>query len=100
LVIDTSKGLVVITGCAHPGIVNIVRKAKEYLNEDVYMVIGGFHLGGANDRALRGIINDFRTLDVKKAGPCHCSGDRCRQLFKEEYGDDFIEVGVGMVINL
>jgi 7,8-dihydropterin-6-yl-methyl-4-(beta-D-ribofuranosyl)aminobenzene 5'-phosphate synthase len=100
LIIKTEKGLVVMTGCAHPGIVNIVKKAKELTKEDVYLVIGGFHLGGASDADLTQIVNAFRKLDVKKVGPCHCSGDRCRELFEEEYKDEFVEVGVGKIIEI
>jgi len=100
LVINSNKGLIVITGCAHPGIVNIVKKAKELTKEGVYLVTGGFHLGGTSDSKLKEIINSFRKLGVKKVGPCHCSGDRCRELFKEEYGNDFIEVGVGKIIGI
>ena len=44
LILDTSKGLVVITGCAHPGIVDIVKKAKEVVKKDIDLVFGGFHL--------------------------------------------------------
>jgi len=100
LIIKTEKGLVVITGCAHPGIVGIVKKAKEITKEEVYFVTGGFHLSGTSDADLRQIINSFRELGVKKVAPCHCSGDRCRELFKEEYKDDFIEVGVGKEIKI
>jgi 7,8-dihydropterin-6-yl-methyl-4-(beta-D-ribofuranosyl)aminobenzene 5'-phosphate synthase len=100
LILRTNKGLVVITGCAHPGIVNIVRKAKAITNEDVYLVFGGFHLGAASDADLRQVVNAFRELGVKKAGPCHCSGDRCRELFEEEYRDDFVDVGVGKIIKI
>lgn len=96
LVINSKKGLIVITGCAHPGVVNIVKKAKEmFPDENVYLVLGGFHLTGASDSQLRDIIKDFRELGVQKAAPCHCSGDRCRELFKEAYGEGFIEAGVG-----
>jgi len=95
LIIKTERGLVVITGCAHPGIVNIVRKAKQITKEDVYLVTGGFHLSSASDADLKQIVNAFRELGVKKPGPCHCSGGRCRELFEEEYRDDFIKVGVG-----
>ncbi|MCK4428210.1 MAG: MBL fold metallo-hydrolase, partial [candidate division Zixibacteria bacterium] len=96
----TEKGLVVITGCAHPGIVEILREAKKITNEDIYLVLGGFHLGGVGDSKLRDIIKSFRELGVKKAAPCHCSGDRTRELFKEEYGDDFIANGVGKIIEI
>lgn len=101
LIVNTNKGLVIITGCAHPGVVNIVKKAKEmFSSEEVYLVLGGFHLSGASDVELRNIISDFRKLNVQIAAPCHCSGDRCRELFKKEYQDDFIENGVGKIIEI
>ncbi|RLF34912.1 MAG: MBL fold metallo-hydrolase [Thermoplasmata archaeon] len=100
LIINTEKGIIVITGCAHPGIVNIVRKAKEITNENIYLVLGGFHLGGVSDSNLKIIIADFRKLGVEKVAPCHCSGDRCRELFKEEYKDNFISNGVGKIIEI
>ena len=100
LIIKTEKGLIVITGCAHPGIVDIVKRAKEITKGDVYFVTGGFHLGSASDADLTQIVNAFRELGVKKVGPCHCSGDRCRELFEEEYKDDFVEVGVGKIIEI
>jgi 7,8-dihydropterin-6-yl-methyl-4-(beta-D-ribofuranosyl)aminobenzene 5'-phosphate synthase len=96
LVLDTSEGVIVMTGCAHPGIVNIIRKTKEILpDREISLVMGGFHLGGASDSKLRSIIREFRDLGVQRAGPCHCSGDRCRELFRREYKEDYVEVGVG-----
>jgi 7,8-dihydropterin-6-yl-methyl-4-(beta-D-ribofuranosyl)aminobenzene 5'-phosphate synthase len=100
LIIETEKGLVVITGCAHPGIVNIVRASKELLNKDIYLVLGGFHLGSTTDAEIGNIINSFRSLGIEKAGPCHCSGDRARDLFKQEYKEDYIEIGVGKIIEI
>jgi 7,8-dihydropterin-6-yl-methyl-4-(beta-D-ribofuranosyl)aminobenzene 5'-phosphate synthase len=100
LMLRTEKGLVIITGCAHPGVVDMIKRAKEVTKESIYLVIGGFHLGGASDADLMQIINAFRELGVKKVGPCHCSGNRCRELFEEEYGDDFVEVGVGKIIEV
>ena len=100
LIIVTEKGLVIITGCSHPGIVNIVEKAKDLTGENIYLVLGGFHLSGASDFRLIGIINDFRRLGVEKVAPCHCSGDRCRELFEEEYSNDFIANGAGKIIEI
>lgn len=100
LIVKTDKGLVVITGCAHPGIVEMLRKAKRLTGGEIYLVIGGFHLSGTGDSKLRDITKSFREMGVKKAAPCHCSGDRTRELFKEEYGEDFIENGVGRTIDI
>jgi len=96
LVVKSGEGLVVITGCAHPGIVEIVQKAKDVLpGEKVYLVMGGFHLRKSSGDKNRSVVEAFRRLGVAKAAPSHCSGDEIRQLFKEQYGDDYINSGVG-----
>lgn len=100
LVINTEKGLVVITGCAHPGIVDIVKEVKKLASGEIYLVVGGFHLGGASDLELKKIIGAFRELGVQRVSPSHCSGDRAKELFREEYGEDFIDNGVGKVIEI
>jgi 7,8-dihydropterin-6-yl-methyl-4-(beta-D-ribofuranosyl)aminobenzene 5'-phosphate synthase len=100
LVLVTNQGLVVVTGCAHPGIVKIVRKAKDVVNGEVYLVMGGFHLSVVSTKAVKGIIADFRRLGVQKVAPCHCTGKEAMKMFAAEYGDDFIEVGVGMVLDI
>jgi 7,8-dihydropterin-6-yl-methyl-4-(beta-D-ribofuranosyl)aminobenzene 5'-phosphate synthase len=100
LVIKTEKGLVIITGCAHPGIVNIIKKAKELAKENVYLVLGGFHLFGADDAEIEKIIGNFRDLGVKKVAPCHCTGDKAISLFEKEYKENFVKVGVGKIIEV
>ena len=100
LAVETGDGLVVITGCAHPGVVEMVRRAKENVGDKVYLVMGGFHLGGTSRRRVKAVIADFRQLGVQKAAPCHCTGDRAIGIFAEEYGEDFIRVGVGMVLDI
>jgi 7,8-dihydropterin-6-yl-methyl-4-(beta-D-ribofuranosyl)aminobenzene 5'-phosphate synthase len=100
LLIKTSRGLVVITGCAHPGIVGILKQAKKITGEDIYLVMGGFHLLRTSEKKLEEIIKDFRELGVKKAAPSHCSGDETREFFQKEYKEDFISNGVGKIIEL
>ncbi len=95
LIIDSKKGLVVITGCAHPGIVNIVKKAKELMKKDkVYLVLGGFHHPPIS------CVEEFRKLGVEKVAPSHCTGDLVKEAFREKYKEDFIEYGVGKVIEI
>lgn len=98
LVVTTDVGLVIVTGCAHPGIVNIVERAKEHFQRDVYQVIGGFHLGGKPSSELESIVADFRRLGVRKVTPTHCTGDEAIAAFRDEYGDDYIQGGAGRVI--
>jgi len=100
LIIKTRKGLVVITGCAHPGVVKIVKKAKEILEDDVYLVLGGFHLCWMNAFKIKGIVHGIEEEEVKKVAPCHCSGNLARKLFEEVYKDSFMSVGVGKKIKV
>jgi 7,8-dihydropterin-6-yl-methyl-4-(beta-D-ribofuranosyl)aminobenzene 5'-phosphate synthase len=93
-------GSIIITGCAHPGMVNIIRKSKELVSGKIYLVMGGFHLAGTSDSELRKIIKEFKELGVENVGPAHCSGDRTRELFKEEYGEHFYPVGAGWKMTL
>jgi 7,8-dihydropterin-6-yl-methyl-4-(beta-D-ribofuranosyl)aminobenzene 5'-phosphate synthase len=100
LAVETASGLIVVTGCAHPGVVELVRRAKESVGGEVALVLGGFHLGSASRRQVERIIADFRALGVRQAAPCHCTGDRAMRMFAEAYGDDFIKVSVGKVITV
>jgi len=100
LVIEIAQGLVVITGCAHPGVVNIVHQAKESMDREVYLVLGGFHLSGASAAEIRGVVEGFQQLGVHRVAPCHCTGDRARQAFAEEFGADYISAGAGLVITV
>jgi len=100
LVIDSTRGLVVITGCAHPGILHIVQQAKQQLQGRVHLVLGGFHLSGQGSSKIEGIARDMRREGVEKVAPCHCSGDGAREILEDMYGSDFIPAGVGTKIEL
>jgi len=100
LAVETSSGMVVVTGCAHPGVVELVRRAKESVGGEAALVMGGFHLGSASRRQVERIIADFRDLGVWQVAPCHCTGDRAIRTFAEEYEDAYIKVGVGRVITV
>jgi 7,8-dihydropterin-6-yl-methyl-4-(beta-D-ribofuranosyl)aminobenzene 5'-phosphate synthase len=111
LFIETAGGLVVITGCAHPGVVQMVAQARTLAVADdesaddsdaaappVLLVLGGFHLGDASESRIQGIIEDFRAMGVQQVAPTHCTGDEAIAQFQEAYGDAFIPAGVGRVI--
>ena len=100
LAIETSKGLVVITGCAHPGVNTLVRRAIEVTGEDVYLVLGGFHLGSASEGKVSTILDDLQAMGVQKVAPSHCTGERATRMFAERYGDDFIASGVGFRMSI
>ncbi|MBN2189706.1 MAG: MBL fold metallo-hydrolase [Candidatus Aureabacteria bacterium] len=96
LILKTARGISVITGCAHPGIIKMIKKAKSlFPQEDIYSALGGFHLLDENGETIKNIAGEFRKLGVKKAGPTHCSGEETKRIFREEYGKDFIDIDVG-----
>lgn len=96
--LNTPRGLVIITGCAHPGILNIIETARAILPKDALLVAGGFHLMNDADAAVDGVIARFRDLGVHAVAPTHCSGERTRQRFAQAYGANFLAIGVGSVI--
>ncbi len=100
LILDTDKGLIVITGCAHPGVVGMVKRAKEVVKKDIHLVFGGFHLVNKSEAALQEIIDQFKEMGVQKVGATHCTGDRAIEMFKQAYKKDFIPMGVGKVIHI
>jgi 7,8-dihydropterin-6-yl-methyl-4-(beta-D-ribofuranosyl)aminobenzene 5'-phosphate synthase len=100
LLLDTPRGLIVITGCAHPGIVSIVEKAAAVGKKNVWMVLGGFHLLETSPADVEKVIARFRELGVQRVGATHCTGDAAIAMFKKAFGRDFVELGVGRKIDL
>jgi len=98
LVVETGDGAVVITGCAHPGVVAIVREAQKVSGSPIALVVGGFHLGSATKGEVSSIIDELRQLGVQKVMPCHCTGDDAIALFHGAYGEDFFAGGVGSAV--
>jgi 7,8-dihydropterin-6-yl-methyl-4-(beta-D-ribofuranosyl)aminobenzene 5'-phosphate synthase len=75
LFIRTDLGLIIILGCAHRGMINIIRHAQKLMDTDrVYMVIGGTHLGPASETQLKKTIGALRDMDVAWLGVSHCTG--------------------------
>lgn len=100
IVIEVEQGIVIVTGCAHPGIVEIVRRVKELSGKPIYLVLGGFHLKDKTPAEIAEIVQAFRRLGVEHAGPCHCTGDGAIEAFAAEYGDDFLPISTGTIIEI
>jgi 7,8-dihydropterin-6-yl-methyl-4-(beta-D-ribofuranosyl)aminobenzene 5'-phosphate synthase len=100
LVIRGKAGLVVLTGCAQPNAVDILENVQQHLSEPIDLVIGGLHLACRMEDEMRKVIEGFRQLGVKRVGPCHCTGEEAVKLFKDAYGDDSLNVGVGFTVKV
>jgi len=98
LVVKTPEGIVVITGCAHPGIVKMVERSSEIVDGEIALVVGGFHLGNYNTGQIDAIIADFRSMGVRQVTPTHCTGEEQIAQIAEAYGEDYIPGGAGQVI--
>ena len=96
----TGEGPILITGCAHPGIVEMVKVTVGIVGEPMYLVLGGFHLLEKKTTEVRAITAKLKQLGVKQIGPCHCTGDRAITIFAEVFGESFIDVKTGTKIDL
>jgi len=100
LVVDTPQGLAILTGCAHPGIVEVVEKAKSVMPKDIDLVMGGFHLLDRPPADIELISRRLRELGVRRLGASHCTGDRAIAIFKKDFGKNYIPLGVGKVVDI
>lgn len=100
LVLETANGLTIITGCAHPGIIEIVKQVKQNMKKDIYLVLGGFHLMDKTADFTLSVINEFKELGVKKVAPTHCTGETAIKSFQKAYQNDFIPVNIGQTITV
>ena len=91
------KGLVVLTGCGHAGIVNIVKRAQEVTGiERVYAVLGGFHLPGAFfEPVIPQVVAAFRGWAPDVIVPAHCTGYRAQQALAAALPDSYVHNAVG-----
>jgi 7,8-dihydropterin-6-yl-methyl-4-(beta-D-ribofuranosyl)aminobenzene 5'-phosphate synthase len=95
LVVESRAGPVVLTGCAHPGIVDIVERVKEQFGKPPCLVLGGFHLCHTQAADVEQVIDKLKQLGVTKVGPAHCTGDEAIALFQERWREGFVRIGCG-----
>ena len=96
LVFRSPKGMVIITGCAHPGIVHIIEHVKPlFPYEPIYLAMGGFHLKSETAENINRIVQAIQDYGVQKIAPSHCTGETAIGIFKERFDENLIESGVG-----
>ena len=86
------KGLVILSGCAHAGIINTVNFARKVTGVDkVHVVMGGFHLNGPLFEPLIGrVIEEFRRINPDYIIPTHCTGRKAINTFEKEFPQKFL----------
>jgi 7,8-dihydropterin-6-yl-methyl-4-(beta-D-ribofuranosyl)aminobenzene 5'-phosphate synthase len=92
-----SKGLVIISGCSHAGIINTIRYAQQITDTaKVYAVLGGFHLAGKEyEKRIKPTIEMLKQINPALIAPSHCTGWRAIQAIQEKFSDAYISNSVG-----
>jgi len=99
LAVETRDGTVVIVGCAHPGIVNMVRRMQEIVPGKASLLAGGFHLMDVSQiEKLPATIAELRQLGVERVLPTHCTSVAAVKLFRTEFGEACLEGGAGRIV--
>jgi 7,8-dihydropterin-6-yl-methyl-4-(beta-D-ribofuranosyl)aminobenzene 5'-phosphate synthase len=91
----TGVGLVILVGCSHPSVDNIVAKATEELNTTPYVVLGGFHEGSSDEQEVSRLTDSLLNFSLSQIYPFHCSGDLIRNYLHTTYPKLYSEVCVG-----
>jgi len=96
------RGLVVITGCGHAGVVNIARYAERLTGgQPLYALIGGFHLGGPLfEPLIPRVLDDLAALDPGVLVPAHCTGWRARHAMSARFPAAYVPNSVGTSFSL
>jgi 7,8-dihydropterin-6-yl-methyl-4-(beta-D-ribofuranosyl)aminobenzene 5'-phosphate synthase len=98
LVFLTDYGPALLTGCAHPGILNMVNRVADITGKPVQMILGGFHLKNHPPDQSWQEINALAQAGVRRAAPSHCTGDGAMRQFRDIFGPDFVRFGLGGVV--
>ncbi len=101
LILDTEKGLVVVLGCAHSGMINILNHIIANTGkEKFYTILGGTHLDFLTSEQLEASIQSLKKMNVEKIGVSHCTGLKAAFRLHQEFGDRFFYGCVGSVLNV
>ncbi|HLW23462.1 MAG TPA: MBL fold metallo-hydrolase [Steroidobacteraceae bacterium] len=100
LAVNTANGIVLVVGCSHPGIENIVAEAAK-INPHIHFIVGGFHLVAAQDPAIERIAATLHdTYKVDYIAPGHCTGEPTFAALQKTFGDHYLYAGLGTTLDL
>ena len=99
--IKTDKGLIIILGCCHRGIINTLQYAQELTEmKDIHSVVGGTHLVTASEERLKITIDELKKFEIKKLGASHCTGMLASARLSQEFGDRFFFNNAGTITEI
>ncbi len=96
LVVRGEKGLTIILGCAHSGLINILKHVSQHFqNESIHTVFGGTHLGFADQEQFDATVKELKSYNIERIGASHCTGLINAAKLNHEFGEKFFFAGVG-----
>ncbi|MEJ2701159.1 MAG: MBL fold metallo-hydrolase [Sedimentisphaerales bacterium] len=96
LIIESAKGLVVVFGCAHAGVVNTLQRISELRqNENFYAVMGGMHLIHAGPERIERTMITFQQYNPRRIGPAHCTGGKAVEVFRSVFPERCFDCSTG-----
>jgi len=98
IIIKGSKGISVICGCCHKGLINTIEKAKEYFNENIDKILGGFHLKDPKSVLMEDTIEYLKDINPNFLGLSHCTSEEVSKIFLEKFKGKAHIVKTGDVI--
>lgn len=99
LSLSTKEGEVLVVGCSHSSVEEIVKQSKEHLDREIDLVFGGYHMLPYDEQTIAGVAARMRDeYGVKRAAPAHCTGHLGFKVFRETFGDGYESAGLGAAI--
>jgi 7,8-dihydropterin-6-yl-methyl-4-(beta-D-ribofuranosyl)aminobenzene 5'-phosphate synthase len=94
-VFESRAGLIVLTGCAHPGVVEFVYRVMELSTVPIDLLAGGFHLKNEEAGSIQNTVSILKRARIRRIAPCHCTGDVAKQHMRQQFGQGFVQIGSG-----
>jgi 7,8-dihydropterin-6-yl-methyl-4-(beta-D-ribofuranosyl)aminobenzene 5'-phosphate synthase len=100
MIMDTPSGPVLLLGCAHAGLRNILHHIRQQLDiVRIHAVIGGTHLGPADKTEILSAIDALEEFGVERIAPLHCTGIGPSEILKARFGKRFVDAGAGKILD-
>ncbi|SEM04424.1 7,8-dihydropterin-6-yl-methyl-4-(beta-D-ribofuranosyl)aminobenzene 5'-phosphate synthase [Syntrophus gentianae] len=99
VVIQEQPWLSVLTGCAHPGLFPILQRVQNRFADPITLLMGGFHLMNSTEEGIAAAVTALRMFGVQRIAPTHCTGEPAVSILRETFGNRFVPVEEGGLIN-
>jgi 7,8-dihydropterin-6-yl-methyl-4-(beta-D-ribofuranosyl)aminobenzene 5'-phosphate synthase len=101
LSLSTDQGEVILVGCSHSSVQNIVKDTKAYTGNSIHLVYGGYHMLPYGREEIMAVTQHLKNaLGVAKVAPAHCTGHLAFKLLMDLYGKDYVYAGLGTTIQI